>query len=741
MNQIKNEIIDILNMSKNNSIHDILDKYDSYNKKTIVLIQTRTIDWFITLFEMIQDLYDSNMLPDKIKKLLLFNPDIDKNILNHILDSYQPMEQKEHVKPIEQKEQVKPIEQKEQVEPMNDEKILDNKEIEEILNDSSDELEEIELLENKEDKSINLLDDVDIEDIYNNSSLRNNQINAIRKTIEQGYISGIHNQIMGAGKTFILLSLINEHLRLYPNNGIYIITCYRKEILIDMISMLNSKKDFFKNKNIIDIDKFNLVDQVCERKKSTSASTNIKPTLLIINTDYLKTFKMKYTKINFIILDECHSISASNFYNFIKRIKDDYNKHIIGFSATPMRDRAEQKTINVFSNGINNLNIISNYDLFSAIKDNIILPPYYVIYDNDDYNNMDQVLKETLKKAPYRKIIGWCRNIKSMKKYYKHFKNNFPNLTVYCSSFNDKEFLRKGYNTSYQNFYNATSDCIMVCCNRYREGSDIPNLDIVIYLDKVKKRSLLVSMQTSGRVLRKDDQMMKNRGYIIDLVKDGRDNIGCTIARKIIKYYENILSLMRSSNNYMETYKKLNDICSNITVNEEMKEIDMKLDDNKNHNIKMKVNINGYDFASIKEDIKIIIENDNKMNQKNKFDYIVSVMKKSNKFNKNVKNFMTIYDEIKNDTIPKNSKLFYHEYKEFIDKNNWYDILGIDTGDWYNLSECKNVIAKFSIINQDKYNDYLNQDSRLPTNPIEYYKLQNINTYNDLLCTFYSSIL
>ena len=155
----------------------------------------------------------------------------------------------------------------------------------------------------------------------------------------------------------------------------------------------------------------------------------------------------------------------------------------------------------------------------------------------------------------------------------------------------------------------------------------------------------------------------------------------------------------------------------------------------------MKIDITGYDFASIKEDIKIIIENDNKMDQKNKFDYIVSIMKKSNKFNKSVKNFMVTYDEIKNDTIPKNSKLFYHEYKEFIDKNNWYDILGIDTGDWYNLSECKNVIAKFSIINQDKYNDYLNQDSRLPTNPIEYYKLQNINTYNDLLCTFYSSIL
>jgi hypothetical protein len=191
----------------------------------------------------------------------------------------------------------------------------------------------------------------------------------------------------------------------------------------------------------------------------------------------------------------------------------------------------------------------------------------------------------------------------------------------------------------------------------------------------------------------------------------------------------------------METYKKLNDICTNITVNEEMKEIDMKLDDNKNHNIKMKVNINGYDFASIKEDIKIIIENDNKMNQKNKFDYIVSVMKKSNKFNKGVKNFMTIYDEIKNDTIPKNSKLFYHEYKEFIDLNNWYDILGIDTEDWYNLLECKNVIAKFSIINQDEYNKYLDQDSRLPTNPIEYYKLQNINTYNDLLCTFYNILI
>lgn len=44
-----------------------------------------------------------------------------------------------------------------------------------------------------------------------NFEFRPNQITAVKNTIEQGFVSGLHMQIMGAGKTIIMLSLINNH--------------------------------------------------------------------------------------------------------------------------------------------------------------------------------------------------------------------------------------------------------------------------------------------------------------------------------------------------------------------------------------------------------------------------------------------------------------------------------------------------------------------------------------------------
>ncbi len=47
-----------------------------------------------------------------------------------------------------------------------------------------------------------------------------------------------------------------------------------------------------------------------------------------------------YEECNFIIFDECHGVSAPKFYNLIKKIKYDYKVPIIGFSATPLREKA-----------------------------------------------------------------------------------------------------------------------------------------------------------------------------------------------------------------------------------------------------------------------------------------------------------------------------------------------------------------------------------------------------------------
>ena len=46
-----------------------------------------------------------------------------------------------------------------------------------------------------------------------------------------------------------------------------------------------------------------------------------------------------FDDINFILLDECHSISGNKLYEILYDIKYNYKKHIIGFSATPLREK------------------------------------------------------------------------------------------------------------------------------------------------------------------------------------------------------------------------------------------------------------------------------------------------------------------------------------------------------------------------------------------------------------------
>ena len=82
--------------------------------------------------------------------------------------------------------------------------------------------------ENQEDNNKDPVINIPLEDIIKFDEFRNNQIKAIDETILENYISGVHDQIMGAGKTFVILKLIWEHYKKYKDNQIYPIICYRQ---------------------------------------------------------------------------------------------------------------------------------------------------------------------------------------------------------------------------------------------------------------------------------------------------------------------------------------------------------------------------------------------------------------------------------------------------------------------------------------------------------------------------------
>jgi len=711
---IQKEFIEVHEALKNNvDINMIYDSYEYYSANMHSFIKMKDPEWFNMYFLMIDTMVKTGMTSNDLKTNLMAIPNSNAYIINYI------------------------------IEKIYNDNITD----ENIINE-----------QNEQNADLNAeLNDIAIEEVIKNFKWRKNQLDAINNTIKQNFSSGIHNQIMGAGKTFIILNTISKHYELNPNNKLYIITSFRQEILKELMfdndGKINSNKLItFKNNNVINLDNFHIINRVHNKNKNIVISKT-KPTILIVNNDYLKAIhknnKINYSNVNFVILDECHSISAPKFYSVLETIKYTHKIPVIGFSATPLREKAENNLINIFSTSMmlsdtnKKLNIISNYDFINAIKDNIILPPYYVICEvNKTLNGkigkgnkdiMKKVLENTIKNAPYKKVIGWCRTIDNMREYYKFIQENFPYMSVYCSSFSDKKLKELGYNTNFDEYMKKKENAILLCVNRCREGSDIMNLDTAIYLDTVTKRSLLVALQTSGRVLRKDSEGKKKSGVIIDsFVNHQGIQIEVLTANKIINYYKKIFSLCDESQyvNQKQAYEEMLKICSNVEYDKQKEELTLKIDDNKKNDIIFKLELQtlNYDFNKFVSELGSIVDKMFNISHDEKFDKIIDTIKKTNIFKINTLNFNKKYDSIPDKAklnIPLDSKTLYDEYKDKFDNNNWYDLLGLDTNRWYKTKEeCMASLQKLSndIITSNNYKELRKKDPKLPINPNELYK-------------------
>ena len=233
-----------------------------------------------------------------------------------------------------------------------------------------------------------------------------------------------------------------------------------------------------------------------------------------------------------------------------------------------------------------------------------ILPPSYTIIEikrtckNKIGKTNKDITKNVLNKVfldlPYKKIICWCGRIDKMIELYKFFKLNFKNLIIYCSTSKDEELSKQKLNTNFDKFYKAKSNCILLCVNRCREGSDIFYLDCGIYLDQVKKRGIAVTIQTIGRILRPDKEKKKKCGIIIDsFINDGKIEIEVMTALKIINYYEKVLGLAKFDDykDIIESYEKMKEIFINTEYDEDTSNIKIKIDDNTDHDAQIKLEL------------------------------------------------------------------------------------------------------------------------------------------------------
>jgi superfamily II DNA or RNA helicase len=619
------------------------------------------------------------------------------------------------------------------------------------------------VLESLHDNYYIKIDEITVDDILNcqnnNNQLqfnnwRENQQFVIDDLNTNGLKTGIHCQATGTGKTLEILYTIGFTNQQIKNPKIILFT-ERVDILSDLFLVKNKKieidKDkikFWKDNNITDLTKFHIIERVINKDKNWIKEFNEskKPTLLIVNRLFL-TMSKKYEQINnlnLILHDECHNTGSSECYNFLKYFK---NKNVItiGYSATPLRAANKNdidNTIKIY--GINGkLNIISNYNIIFSIEKDLILPPvfhWYNINENqkkksknlnnaneilqEEYGAVFKILDEILPILPNKKIVAWC----GTKELCKDWKNIFikhkgmfqevNKLKIYCD-YNYNNNNNHTQTNDYESFKNETNNCIMLCCQRYREGSDIHYLDCVLFLDKVKKRGAIPFIQSIGRVLRKG--FGKISGHIIEGVIKTNDNYEKEFIDKIIGYYMMLTNYtFNEDTNKYEQYVKLLDI---IKFDKKNKIINLTL----LNNVVIPINCKTLDWENIVSKFQSILQNTIKLKDDEVFKIIIDKIKKLEPFKNSNNNFWEEYTKLDHNklNIPKD---IYTEYKQFFDQKTWYQLLGFDK--YLNFARFKKFCNQNYIDSHKKLYRFLKNNNNYPFYPEEYYRLTGWNSWN-----------
>jgi len=278
----------------------------------------------------------------------------------------------------------------------------------------------------------------------------------------------------------------------------------------------------------------------------------------------------------------------------------------------------------------------------------------------------------------------------------------------------------------------------MICVNRYREGSDIKHLDVCIYLDRVKRRTTLVAMQTSGRVLRVDIEKKKTHGYIIDtFINDDKEQVEILSATIILGYYNKILHFSEDTSENkknFENYKKLIDTIEEKTkYNEKTRELTIRLDDNnknKNMTIKLELTTKTIDWKFLKT---ILVNTIDKIYDINNDEHLILEYEKlKNKMKQNkfissrdfIKQYKSMAEENDYELEP-DIKYEKHGWK------NWYDFLNINITSYPKTKEKLIELCKKNNINTEK--DYLKNTKvlNMPYYPQELYN--NWSSYGNEL--------
>jgi len=522
--------------------------------------------------------------------------------------------------------------------------------------------------------------------------------------LDKNIKSGIIMKPTGTGKFIDAIGCIGKFIDKFHLLKILFMT-ERKDILLSHFFDEN-KINLCKNSELIP-----------KNFKYTFSIDHIDCDMLVINNASLilnKKYRNFDTSVfGLVIVDECHWLGALDRFKFINYIQKNWInlKYILGLSATPIRDDKEHiERINKIFNG----NFIYKMYIPEAIKKDIIVKPLYEwieteIVSGEDIeitkHGMKKVLRKLnilVKKSVTKKGICWTSSIHNAEKWFdllRTFKNELDELCKFKIFITYSNCTNDGLKKFLQNHkYN-----LLIAVGRCIEGYDDKEIDFCGNLDYVKDRTIIKTIQQSGRCLRKFEN--KEYGIIFDgICFDEKEDKIIKISDDIIKYIVFIENL-EFNENKREIIEKIKRKIKIHKSNVEYKGMTFNL-----------LGLKSVTYDSLEKIIneklksQLLLKSELKKEYKEMKIYIEK-FKITDKFG--YRKLCEMHDE-----LIKNPELYFKSIWK-----NWYDFLGIDTSIFIqSKEEWKLKCVELNITTYKNYRLKCKSHRNLPLMPDEFYK-------------------
>jgi len=335
-----------------------------------------------------------------------------------------------------------------------------------------------------------------------NIVLRTYQKDAIDRALKNKI--GILAMGTGSGKTITSAELIKSI------NG-------RSLILMGRIELVKQTKEVYEKYLKIKIGEISEGDIDISKQISVASIQTIDAVLKRNDKSSEELIKYLYN-LNTLIFDEAQNCTDVNTYGNILKYATNL-KYILGLSGSPWRSSSDTLE----------MNCLIGFPIYTKtteelIKLNYLVPvkSYFISLDNESEDDVYSVVyNDAVIENEERNdtIINICEKFRAQGKKILILTKHIKHGELLNSAIDDSRLItsktpRKDRYKFFQEFKNNDIDVLIGSTQIFSQGIDIPDLDVII--NSSAHKSSIITIQTIGRVMRKNNEN-KKCGYYIDI--------------------------------------------------------------------------------------------------------------------------------------------------------------------------------------------------------------------------------